>query len=271
MSTKFFEKILRTLPRHKLIRKIANGIRNNEFKMYLQFIVDSKTKKIASAEALSRWVNPTGEVVFPGDYIGVMETSGLIIRFDYYMFENVCKKLAQWKGTEFDQISISCNITRITICEKNFADIIKYIASKYDFDRSKLIIEITEDCIEKNFDDATRNILKVKELGFTIALDDIGGGYTSLINLLEYPIDVAKIERNVLLLADSEKGEKLFLGVSSLFHDLGLKVVCEGVETQEQNTLVSNSSCDYIQGWYYAKALSETAAEDFAKEYMNKF
>ncbi len=271
MSIKFFEKILRILPRHKLIKEIAKGIKNNEFKMYLQFIVDRKTKKIASAEALSRWENSMGDVIFPGEYIGVMEKSGLIIRFDYYMFENVCKKLSQWKDTDFGQVSISCNITRITICEKNFTDIIKYIASKYDFDRSKLIIEITEDCIEKNFDDAKSNILKVKELGFTIALDDIGGGYASLINLLEYPIDVAKIERGVLLLADSERGKKLFLGVVSLAHDLGLEVVCEGVETEEQNTLVSNSSCDYIQGWYYSKALAETSAEAFAKEYMNKF
>ena len=157
------------------------------------------------------------------------------------------------------------------IKRKDFVSKIKEIADKYDFDRSKLLIEITEDSIEKNMDVARNNIIKTKELGFSIALDDIGSGYTSLISLCEYPIDVVKIDRDVLLLSDRESGKKLFLGIISLIHSLNLKVVCEGVETEEQNTLVSESDCDYIQGWYYSKALPESLAEDFYKEYMKKF
>ena len=145
------------------------------------------------------------------------------------------------------------------------------IAEKYDFDRSKLLIEITEDSMERNLDIAKRNILKAKELGFRIALDDIGSGYTSLISLCEYPIDVVKIDREVLLLSETENGKKLFLGIISLAHYLNLKVVCEGVETEAQNTLVSNSDCDFIQGWYYTKALPEKEPEEFAKNYMQKF
>ncbi len=254
----------------KLLKSIENGFKNHEFKMHLQFIVDNKNKKIVSAETLSRWENSSGETIFPGEYIGLMEKSGLIVNFDYYMFEKVCKKLSKWKNTDFEDFAISCNITRITISEKNFVDKIKEIADKYDFDRSKLIIEITEDSIEKNLDVAMKNIIKVKELGFSIALDDIGAGYTSLISLCEYPIDVMKIDRDILLLADEERGKKLFLGIISLAHYLNVKVVCEGVETAEQNTLVTESECDYIQGWYYAKALPESKAEEFAREYMSK-
>lgn len=255
----------------EILEKIQLGFENQEFKMYLQFIVDNKDKKLALAEALSRWETATGEVVFPGDYIGLMEKSGLIIRFDYYMFEKVCAKLSEWKGTQFDGISISCNFTRITISEKDFVLKINQIVDKYNFNRNNLIIEITEDSIEKNLDVAKNNILKAKELGFTIALDDIGCGYTSLISLCEYPIDIVKIDREILLLANEERGKKLFLGIISLAHYLNLKVVCEGVETEEQNNFVSQSECDYIQGWYYTKALSETKAEDFAKDYMSKF
>ena len=254
-----------------LINKIRYGLKNKEFKMHLQFIVDNKTKRIVSGEALSRWEDSSGEVIMPGKYIGVMEKSGLIIKFDYYMFESVCEKLSQWADTDFKEITISCNFTRITISEKDFVAKIKDIAERYEFDRSKLIMEITEDAIEKNLDVARDNIIKAKELGFHIALDDIGSGYTSLISLGEYPIDIVKIDREVLLLSEKESGKKLFLGIISLIHNLNLKVVCEGVETEEQNTLVSESECDYIQGWYYSKALPIVSAEIFYKEYMEKF
>ena len=183
----------------------------------------------------------------------------------------VCDKLSKWAKTDFKELTISCNFTRITISEKDFVTKIKNIAERYEFDRSKLIMEITEDSIEKNLDVARNNIIKAKELGFHIALDDIGSGYTSLISLGEYPIDIVKIDREVLLLSEKESGKKLFWGIISLIHNLNLKVVCEGVETEEQNTLVSESDCDYIQGWYYSKALPETKAEDFYMEYMKKY
>lgn len=212
-----------------------------------------------------------GRNYFPGEYIGLLEKSGLIVKFDYYMFEKVCQKLSVWKDTELSDLTISCNFTRITISEKDFVDKMKEIADKYDFDRRNLVIEITEDSIEKNLNVARDNILRVKELGFSIALDDIGSGYTSLVSLCEYPIDIVKVDREILLLANEERGKKLFSGIISLAHYLNLKVVCEGVETEEQNALVTESDCDYIQGWYYSKALSEEKAEEFAKEYIKKF
>lgn len=249
------------------ILKIEEGLKKEEFKMYLQFLVDNKTKQIASAEALSRWELPSGEILMPGKYIGIMEETGLIVKLDYYMFEKACEKLAEWKHTEFANLTMSCNFTRITISEKDFVDRLKEIANKYDFDRRKLLIEITEDCMEKNLIVATENITEVKKLGFRIALDDIGSGNTSLISLCEYPIDVVKIDRAILLMTEKERGKKLFWGIVSLAHYLNLTVVCEGVETEEQNTLVSESDCDYIQGWYYAKALPVKEAEAFARSY----
>ena len=258
------------LSERKLLKNIKKGFENQEFKMYLQFIVDSKYGKIVSAETLSRWETALGELVFPGSYIGIMEKSGLITMFDYYMFEKVCQKLSQWKDSELSNVSLSCNLTRITISEKDFAEKIKEISNKYDFDRSKLIIEITEDSLEKNLVVAMLNIIEIKKLGFRISLDDFGSGYTSLVSLCEYPIDVVKIDRDILLLSGTEKGKKLFWGIVSLAHFLNMKVVCEGVETEEQRRLVTESGCDYIQGWYYSKALSEENAEKFAIDYMNK-
>ena len=271
--TSFFKKIASkkspSLSERKLLKDIEKGFKNQEFKMYLQFIVDDKQGKITSAESLSRWEKASNQIVFPNTYIRVMEKSDLILKFDYYMFEKVCNKLSQWRNTEFKDISISCNLTRITISDKNFVNKIKEISDKYDFDKSKLIIEITEDSVEKNLVTAMLNIIDTKKLGFSIALDDIGGGYTSFVSLFEYPIDYIKIDREILLLAETEKGKKLFAGIVALAHSLDLDVVCEGVETEEQKKFVVDSDCDYIQGWYYAKALSEDEAEKFATDYMN--
>lgn len=251
----------------KITKNILNGLENNEFKMYLQFIVDSKTKKIVSAEALSRWENPNKGVIGPVNYIGHMESSGLISRHDFYMFELACRQLEKWSNTEYKNISISCNFTRLTLSEVDCIDKLKMISEGYDFDKSKLEIEITEDAIEKDREIAKRNVMLCKELGFRIYLDDLGSGYTSLANLCDYPIDVVKIDRDILLKANTQRGKALLSGIIALAHSLDMSVICEGVETDEQDALVSESECDYIQGWYYAKALPLEECEAFIERY----
>ena len=250
------------------MENILNGLKNNEFKMYLQFIVDNKTKKIVLAEALSRWEHPVNGIVYPGSYIGCMEESGLISMHDYCMFEFVCSQLEKWSNTEYKDISISCNFTRITLSEKDCICKLKEIADKYSFERSKLAIEMSEDAIEKDRETAQKNVMLCKEqLGFRIYLDDLGSGYTSLSNLCDYPIDIVKIDRGILLKTDTPKGKALFGGIVSLAHKLDMASICEGVETEEQNTLVSQSDCDYIQGWYYSKAMPSDECEAFIDNY----
>lgn len=246
---------------------ILNGLENNEFKMYLQFIVDNKIKKIVSAEALSRWDSRENGLLAPGKYIENMEMSGLISQHDFYMFDLACCQLEKWKDSEFGDITLSCNFTRITLSEEDFIEKIKKIAERYNFDKSMLAIEITEDAIEKDRETATQNVKKCKELGFRLYLDDLGSGYTALANLCDYPIDVVKIDRDILLKTENEKGKELFAGIIALAHSLNVKVICEGVETDEQNSLVSLSDCDFIQGWFYSKALPLEECENFIDEY----
>ena len=251
----------------KITESILKGFEKNEFKMYLQFVVDNKTKQIVSAEALSRWDSPQKGLIGPGKYIGNMELAGLISKHDFYMFELACRQLEKWKGTAFGNIALSCNFTRITLSEENFIDRLKMISNSYDFDKSMLAIEITEDAIEKDRGTATNNVKLCKELGFRVYLDDLGSGYTSLANLCDYPIDVVKIDRDILLKTELENGKKLFAGIIALAHNMDIKVICEGVETEEQNALVSTSDCDYVQGWYYSKALPLEECESFVRRY----
>lgn len=252
-------------------KSIINGLDKNEFKMYLQFVADTKTKKIVSAEALSRWERDDGIIVGPREYIRFMETAGLISDHDFYMFDLVCCQLEKWHDTEYGDISLSCNFTRITLSEKNFGDNLKSISRRYDFDKSKLSIEITEDANEKDPEMVAKNIGLCKELGFTVYLDDLGSGYTSLSNLCDYPIDVVKIDRDILLKSNKKRGRDLLKGIVALAHSLNIKVICEGVETPEQNNLVSESDCDYIQGWYYSTPLPAVNGEQFIKDYYARW
>lgn len=245
----------------RMIENIIKGFEREEFKLYLQFIVDAKTKKISSAEALSRWDSKEKGLLSPGKYIEIMENDGLITKHDFYMFDLVCRQLEKWHNTEFSHITISSNFTRITLSEKGFIEKVKAICDKYTFNRSNICIEITEDAIEKNMTNALSNIAECKKLGFKIALDDMGSGYTSLANLCDYPIDVVKVDRDILLKAKDERGKSLFEGVVELAHKLKLKVICEGVETEEQNKFVQNSNCDFIQGFYYYKPLPKEEGE----------
>jgi len=254
----------------KITKSILKGFEKNEFKMYLQFIVDNETKNIVSAEALSRWDNHEKGLIGPVKYIKNMESAGLISRHDFYMFELVCRQLEKWQDTKYNNIIISCNFTRITLSEENFIDKLKMISQSYNFEKSKLAIEITEDAIEKDREKATKNIMSCKELGFNVYLDDLGSGYTALINLCDYPIDVVKIDRGILLKTVNNKGKDLFLGIIDLVHKLNIKVICEGVETEEQNKFVSESGCDYVQGWYFSKALPLEECESFIENYTLK-
>ena len=254
-----------------MTENILNGLENNEFKMYLQFIVDNKTKKIVSAEALSRWDSPKKGIVGPVNYIGHMEETGLISKHDFYMFELACRQLEKWRNTKYNDISISCNFTRITLSEEDCIDKLVSISDKYDFDKSKLAIEITEDAIEKDSEAAKDNVKACKELGFMVYLDDLGSGYTSLKNLCDYPIDVVKIDRDILLRTNTKRGKALLSGIIALAHSMEMNAICEGVETVEQNTLVSQSNCDYIQGWYYAKALPVDECENFIENHASMY
>ena len=244
------------------IESIKKGFENEEFKVFLQFLVDTKSKKIVAAEALSRWEHPEKGLLAPGAFLESISEAGLGCELDFYMFERVCRQLELWEGTEFSHIRISCNFTRDTLSKKDFVETLVSISNKYDFEKAKLCIEITEDAIEKSLLDATHNVAECKKLGFQIALDDLGGGYTSLSNLCDYPIDIVKIDRFLMAKSDKKRGRDLIGGIIALARKLDLVVVCEGVETKEQNEFVSEAECDMIQGWYYSKAMPVNECEN---------
>ena len=239
----------------QLRQDIDRALANGEIKAYLQFIVDNRTGEICGAEVLSRWEHPELGVMRPGTYIGVMKQTGAITRHDEAVFERLCALLEVWKGTPCGKLFLTCNFTRVSISQEDFAERIGEIAGRYRFDHDRLIIEITEDSLIQNGEQAAANIEACRKMGFKIAIDDMGSGFTALSDLYSHEIDLVKIERSVVLNAMTEKGARMLKGLIALAHDMGTRVLCEGVETAAQHEMIRETGCDMVQGFYYSRVL----------------
>ena len=211
--------------RLQLKKQTLSAIRNREFQMFLQFIVRGKDGTVWAAEAVSRWDHPRKGLLYPGSYIELLEAEGTIAELDFYIFEEVCRQLERWQA-EGRQLRISCNFARITIGRESFVQQIKEISERYVFDHARLILEITEDAMELNKETAFSNVSQCKEMGFLIALDDAGSGFSSFADLRDYPIDIVKIDRSILNAAVTQRGVALLRGIAALVHNLEMKVLC---------------------------------------------
>lgn len=249
----------------QLKKRAQQAIQDREFKMFLQFIVCGENEEITGAEALSRWEHPQKGLLHPGRYIELLESEKTVAELDFYMFEEACRQLERWQRMG-RSISISCNFTRITIDQEDFIPRLQTIAGQYFFDYAALILEITEDVMEIDKASAFENISKCKALGFRIALDDMGSGYTSFSDLRDYPIDIVKIDRSILNSAVNSQGIALLKGIIALVHSLGIKALCEGVETARQCQLLRQLGCDYMQGFYFYRALPSEEADRLLEE-----
>lgn len=236
-----------------LKKKLRDALDKKEFRLYVQYIFDGKGKTACGAEALSRWDNPEAGVISPTEYINMLETAEMIDELDFYILEECCRTLQDWKQTPKKNLWLSCNMTRITLSSENFAERFTEIVKKFDFDIGKLVIEITEDALAESKKQVMDNIAICKQMGCCIALDDFGCGYSSVKDLNDYPIDIIKIDRELIIESNTEKGRQLLSGIIKLSHYLGIKALCEGVETEEELTVSVEAECDYIQGYLLAR------------------
>ena len=252
----------------ELQRKLLGAFEKHEFLLYMQMIVD-QNEKIIGAEALTRWQSREKGLLSPGAFIEPLKSAGLIDKLDFYILEETCKQLEQWSLTGKEHLWISCNFTRLTISQNDFAERFQDVLGRYQFPYDCLIIEITEDSLMDNTTVAYRNILECKKMGCRIALDDLGSGYSSLQDLCDYPIDIIKIDRHILLKSTMPRGNALMKGLIKLGHDLGTKVLCEGVESETEKQRVCEAGCDYLQGFYFSRVLPRDEADLFYMRSQN--
>ncbi len=247
----------------RLQKSLASAIENGEFGLYLQFVYDVRRHKLIGAEVLSRWDNKKEGILSPAKYIDDMKNAGIISEFDFYIFEKTCELLQSWNDTSYRTLRLSCNFTRITMSSPVFVDRLEKIISKYSFDKNNLIVELTEDYIASDGAAAYKNIFAIKNTGCKVALDDFGNGYTSFSDLCDYPIDIIKIDRNIVEKSSDDRGGAVLAGIIRMAHDLEIEVLCEGIETKVQDSNVKRFGCDYIQGFMYSRVMPLKSAMNF--------
>lgn len=247
-------------------KRIATAIKENEFVLYLQLIINVKSGEFDKAEVLSRWDHPEKGIIKAHEYLNLIYQLDLIEEYDLYIFSKTCELLEDFNKNGNANVALNCNITQRTLSSECFADNIENIISQYTFNHSNLTIEITEDSLITNNEMAFSNIEACKQLGIRIALDDMGAGYTSMASLFMYSVDEVKIDRDIILASKSEKNQKLLKGFISLAHSLNLSVICEGIEDSLTADIVKHAECDYIQGFYYSRPLPISEVKNSLKK-----
>lgn len=233
--------------------ELYKAIERDELIVYYQPIVDLKTGQIDSLEALIRWEHPELGLIPPDEFIPVAENSGLIETISFKVIESVCKQLTVW--TEYD-FTVAINLSTVDFKNEDLAERIIKMVSEYNIDCSKLMFEVTESIAIQQIDETNRILLALKEAGFTIALDDFGTGYSSLRYIKQFPIDKIKIDRSFISKIISEKTDAaLVSAIIAMGHRLGLLVVAEGVEDEQQLNLLQDLNCDQMQGYFMSKPL----------------
>jgi EAL domain-containing protein (putative c-di-GMP-specific phosphodiesterase class I) len=236
-----------------------DAIRNNEFKLQYQPQLNLINNKIASLEALLRWNNPTLGEVDPAEFIPLVEKTGLISLIGEWTLYTACRTNKLWQTQGLSPVSVAVNISPAQFSYHNIAKLIASALDKTKLDPQFLEIEITENAIMEDIDVAIERLNEIKRMGVKISIDDFGTGYTSIKYIKHLPIDMIKIDQSFIKDVPYNKNDAAITNaIISLAHQLGLKVVVEGVETEEQAKFLVKHHCDIAQGYYFSKPLTET-------------
>jgi diguanylate cyclase (GGDEF)-like protein/PAS domain S-box-containing protein len=251
--------------RISFLRQLENNLRqaviNREFTVYFQPKIDPYTNAVTGAEALVRWRKEDGSIVSPADFIPLAEETGLIVPLGEQVLEASCQVLHALNKLGHAHLTISVNLSPLQFVQTNLVDRILAILDKHTVSSSQLELEITETAMMTNLTKTVETLNQLVDAGIAISIDDFGTGYSSLSYLKKFPIRTLKIDRSFIRdLPHDSSDAQLVETIILMAHNLGIGVVAEGVETQEQLEWLKQCGCEQIQGYLYSKPLT---SEDF--------
>jgi len=255
------------LERFSLEQDIKAALKREEFLLYYQPQIDLISHKIIGAEALIRWVHPQKGMVPPDKFISIAEESGLIVDINKWVIQTACKQNRTWKNAGFDPIRIAVNLSGYHLAKQNIIQVIRDALREADLDAKYLEVEITENILMQDNEDTVLILQRMKDLGIQIALDDFGTGYSSLNYLTSFPVDVIKIDRSFVMgCPERKKNLVIIKAIIAMGHSLGMKIVAEGIETEEQLALLKGFAADEGQGYYFSRPVPQDEFARFLKE-----
>lgn len=244
--------------RNFIEESLPSAIDEKQFQMYLQPKYSIVQNHIVGAEALVRWQHPDRGMIYPNEFIPVIEENGYIKKVDYYIWKEACNFLKRCEQAGIKNCPVSVNVSRLHLTDTVFMDYLAQTIHEAGIPKEQLELEITETIGDEQISNMAELL---KHQGYKLLMDDFGSGYSSLNILLETPFDVIKLDKKFMEnMMVSEKGRLILEYVVAMADKLGLELLAEGVETEEQVELLRKIGCDNVQGYYYAKPMP---VEDF--------
>ena len=253
--------------RLKLENDLRKALERKEFFLHYQPKVDLNTGEIISVEALVRWQHPELGMVSPVKFIPLAEETGLILPLGEWVLRTACRQNKAWQEAGLPPVRVAVNLSMAQFQQKNLTEMITLALKETGLSPHFLELEVTESVIMRNPETTSQILQELKELGIQISLDDFGTGYSSLSYLRQLPLDALKIDQSFIRNIKTNPDEmSIVKAIIDLAHSLKMKVITEGVETEDQVQVLRSCQCDEIQGYYFSPPVS---AEEF-KELLHK-
>lgn len=242
----------------ELESNLRKAIINNEFSVYYQPIINLADKTIVSLEALIRWNHPEFGFIAPTVFIPVAEETGLILQIGEFVLREACLTNKSWQNEGFVPINIAVNLSPIQFRDRNLVNTIKKILKETQLDPKYLEFEITEGTVMQTDTSTLEKLKDIHDMGINIAIDDFGTGFSSISYLKQFPIKIIKIDQSFVKgIPDDPEDMAITKSIITLAHNLGFKVIAEGIETQAQLNYLIEQGCDMGQGFIFSKPLSK--------------
>ena len=246
----------RILEEKKIENQMHDALLQGQFVLYLQPKVHIPTSRIIGSEGLVRWIHPTEGLMPPDRFIPLFEKNGFIIRLDEYIWEQACITLRNWIDHGLTPTPISVNMSRMHIHDPRLREKLLDLMRRYELPPHLLELELTESAFLENESGLFESMKVLQAFGFQFSMDDFGSGYSSLNMLKSMPVDFIKIDRGFLNeVVTTERGKTVIRFSISLAREMSIKVIAEGVETEEQAAFLLQAGCAYAQGYFYSRPL----------------
>jgi diguanylate cyclase (GGDEF)-like protein len=251
-----------SIKRLALETDLRRAVEHREFITYYQPVVSLATRRIVGMEALVRWQHPELGILCPVDFIGLAEDTGLVVEIGTQVLRTACLQTRAWQARGLSRLRVAVNISARQLQQASFLEQVVQVLKETGLDSDCLELELTETSIIENAESAAELLTELRKLGVSVAIDDFGTGYSSLSYLKQLPIDTVKLDRSFVNDATTNPDDAaLVMAVVTLAHNLRLKVIAEGVETEEQMNFLRLLRCDEGQGFLFSKPVPANVFE----------
>ncbi len=246
---------------------LRHAIQRNELILHYQPLVDSKTARIMGFEALVRWRHSKRGMISPMQFIPLAEENGLIVPIGEWVLRKACAQCKQWRLNGHPDLRIAVNLSARQFQQGGLDELVVKVLNEVDLDPSALELELTESIIMQSSSETLQIMKRLADLGVTFSIDDFGTGYSNLAYLKRFPVDILKVDRTFVKdIPDDPDDSAIADAIITMAHSLGMQVIAEGVETEQQSIFMRSHGCDAMQGFYFSKPLPSEEIDAFLQK-----